>query len=246
MSNEKIGVLIFHGFTARLDYLREVEAQISAYGLQVHVPVLRGHEAESPEALRGVIWEDWVEDGKAALDDMLTKVDQAILIGHSMGGLVALTLGAEYGEKIDSIIPVATGVQLTSPFASGNAFHFLAPLVARLLKKWDFPPIYADPALAENHTAYLWAPMDATLSILDFAVAARKRLAEIEVPMLILQSHGDTTVARDSADIIYRETSTSGDQKKIIWFERTEHGMFSDCEKDAVHAAIIDFIQERI
>ncbi len=246
MLNKKIGVLIFHGFTARSDYLREIETLITALGLPVHVPVLRGHEAESPEALRGVTWKDWREDGKTALDDMLTKVDQVILIGHSMGGLVALTLGAEYGQKIDSIIPVAAAVQATSPFAPGNPLHFLAPLVARFLKKWDFLPNYADPSLAENHTAYLWAPMDATLSLLDFSVAARKRLPEIKVPLLILQSHADPGVAPESAEIIFHETATLEEHKSILWFEKTRHDMFSDCEKDAVNTAITDFIQKRI
>jgi len=245
MAKQPLGVLIVHGFTSSLDCVCGLEPPIQALGLPTRMPVLRGHSAESPEALRGVTWHDWVADGTAALHDLLTEVDRVIVFGHSMGGLVALTLVADNAAVVDSLVVAAAAVQLVSPLAPGRPLGFLRPLVSRLLKKWDVPPTYADPALVQYDTNYPWVPMDALASFLEFTQVGRRRLPEVRVPTLILQSRKDTTVSPESAEIIYHGISTPEEQKRIVWFEVTEHEMFRDCERDAITQAVVDYVRER-
>jgi len=240
------GVLIVHGFTSSLDCVNGLEAPLQALGLPTRMPVLRGHGASSPDALRGVTWHDWVSDAEAALKDLLTEADKAIVFGHSMGGLVTLTLAADHPDVIDSIVVAAAAVQLTSPLAPGRSLHFLAPLVARLLKKVNMPPIYADPALAQYDTNYRWAPIEAVTALFDFIEATRRRLVEVRVPALIVQSRKDTTVAPESAEIIYEGISTPPGHKRITWFEVTEHEMFRDCEREGTIGAVVDYVRERV
>ena len=245
MAKQPYGVLIVHGFTSSLDCVKGIEPPLKALELPTRMPVLHGHSAESPEALRGVTWRDWVADAEAALKDLLTEVDRAIVFGHSMGGLVALTLAAEHPEVIDSIIVAAAALQLTAPVAPGRPLHFLTPLLVRLIKKWDMLPVYADPALAQYDTNYAWAPTDAIASLLEFAKVTRRRLPEVRAPALIMQSRKDTVVAPESAEIIYHGISTSPDQKRIVWFEVTEHEMFRDCEREASIGTVVDYVRER-
>ncbi len=82
MGEQPYGVLIIHGFTSSLDCVSGIEPPFKSLGLPTRVPVLRGHGAESPEALRGVTWHDWVADAEAALKDLLTEVDQVVVFGH--------------------------------------------------------------------------------------------------------------------------------------------------------------------
>jgi carboxylesterase len=210
------------------------------------MPILSGHGAESPEALRDVVWQDWVADAEAALQDLLTEVQRAIVVGHSMGGLVTLNLAAEHAESIDSIIVAAAAVQLASPLAPGRPLYFAAPLVARLRGKLDMPPRYAEPELAQHDTNYPWVPGDAVLSLLEFSKITRRRLPKVRVPTLILQSRNDSTVAPESADIICTGISTPREQKGIVWFEETEHEMFRDCEREAAVATIVNWVRGRI
>jgi len=246
MKKQPYGVLIVHGFTSSLDCVSGIQPPLEALGLPTRMPVLRGHGAESPEALRGVTWRDWVADAEAVFNDLLMEVDRAIIVGHSMGGLVALTLAADRADDIDSIVVVAAAVQLTSPLAPARPLHFLVPLLRRILKKWDTPPTYADPELAQHDTNYDWTPMDAIASFLEFGEVTRRRLPEVGVPALIMQSHQDTTVAPESADIIYSNISTPPDQKRIVWFEVTEHEMFRDCEREATIGTVVDYVRERV
>jgi len=246
MSIHPLGVLILHGFSSSLDCVSCVEPPLQALGLPTRMPVLRGHSAESPDALRGVIWKDWVADAEVALRDLLTEAERAIIFGHSMGGLVALTLAAEQGQVIDSIVVAAACVQLTSPFAPGRSLHFLTPLVARLLGKVGMPPNYADPELARYDTNYPWVPADAAVSLFQFSKAARQRLPEVRLPTLIIQSRNDSTVAPESAEIIYHGISTPQAEKHLVWFETTEHEMFRDCEREAAAETVVNWVQGRL
>lgn len=245
MAREPYGVLIVHGFTSSLDCVNALEPSIQALGLPTRMPVLRGHGAESPEALRGVVWPDWVADAERAMKDLLADVERIIVVGHSMGGLVTLTLAANHPDPIDSIVVAAAAVQLATPFAPGRPLHFLAPLLVRLLDKVDMPPSYADPALAQYDTNYPWTPTSAVSSLFEFAAVTRRRLPEVRVPALILQSRRDTTVAPVSARIIYDGISTPPDRKRIVWFEVTEHEMFRDCEQEAAVATVVEYVRER-
>jgi carboxylesterase len=240
------GVLIVHGFSSSVDCVRDVEHPLHALGLPTRMPTLRGHGAHSPEALRGIIWRDWVADAEAALCDLAKEAQQIIVFGHSMGGLAALTLAAEHAEIIDSIVVAATAIQLASPLAPGRPFYFLAPLAAELRRKIEMLPEYADPELAQYDTNYPWVPADAVLSLLEFSRITRQRLSEVRVPALIMQSHNDSTVAPESADIIYHNISTPREHKRLVWFDRTEHEMFRDCEREAAVKAVVNWIRSRI
>ena len=185
MVKEPLGVLIVHGFTSSLDCVNGIEPPLKALELPTRMSVLPGHGADTPEALRGVTWFDWVAGAEAALTDLLAEVDETIVVGHSMGGLVTLTLAADHGEMIDSIVVAAAAVQLASPLAPGRRLSFLSPLVARLFSKWGLPPVYADPVLARDDTNCPWAPMDAIGSLFEFSSVTRRRLPEVRAPALI-------------------------------------------------------------
>lgn len=246
MAKQPFGVLILHGFTSSLDCVRGVDVAFRALGIPTRMPALRGHGAASPEALRGVVWRDWVVDARAALHDLQAEVDRVMIVGLSMGALVALTLAADEAGAIDSIVVVAPPIRLTSALAPGHPLAFLAPLVKLLFKRWDLgPPTYADPALAAFHTNYRWAPMAAIGEFFAIIKATRRRLPEVRVPTLIMQSRRDTTVDPQSAQIVYREIATPPGQKRIVWFERSEHEMFLDCEREATIQAVVAYALSR-
>jgi carboxylesterase len=245
MARGPYGVLILHGFGSSLDTVSGLEAPLKALGLPIRMPILRGHGQPSPEAMRGVTWHDWMIDAEAALEDLATEADRAIVIGHSLGGLIALTLAADHVDKVDSLVLAAAAIQFTSPLAPGRPFYFLVPLLALFLRRWDTPPIYADPALAERDINYRWTPGDALCSLLEFSQATRHRLPEVWAPALIMQSRRDTIVTPESAEIIYYGISTPPDEKRIVWFEITEHGMFCDCERETAIRATVDYVRKR-
>jgi len=246
MPKKPFGVLILHGFTSSLECVSPIEPPMKKLGLPTRMPVLRGHCAASPDALRGVKWEDWLADGKAAFLDLLKEADKVIIVGLSMGGLVTLDLAAMYPEKIDSIVIAAAAVQLVNPLAPGRPLSFLRPLIKLLFKKWNTPPVRADKSLIQYDNNYHWAPMDAIDELLEYSGHGLKSLAKVKVPTLILQSRKDVTVVPESAEWIYNGISTPKKDKRIIWYEVTSHEMFRDCEIDKIVADIEKYVKGRI
>jgi carboxylesterase len=247
MPKKPYGVLILHGWTTSLDGVREVEPPLKALGLPTRMPILRGHNAESPEALRWITWHAWVLDAKSALQDLLTEVNKVIVIGHSMGGLIALTLAAEQGEQLDSIILAAPAIQISSMFAPGRPFNFLFPLLQILFKNWDISQKkYADKSLAQYDTNYPWVPTDSIATLFNFSKVTRNRLAEVRTPALIIHSHNDSIVSPKTVEIIYNDISTPVELKRIVWFEKSEHELFRDCERSAIIDVIVNYVRERI
>lgn len=163
-----------------------------------------------------------------------------------MSGLLALNLAKTHGDQLDRIIFGAAAFQLTTPLSPGKLLYILAPLVPALVNYTDLPPVYVDLLLIKYDTNYHWAPTDAIVSFLDFAWYTPKSLAEVMTPTLILQSRNDSTVAPKSAEIIYNGISTPAEQKRIVWFDKTEHEMFRDCERAAITDVITAYVQERI
>ncbi len=68
----------------------------------------------------------------------------------------------------------------------------------------------------------------------------------VKVPLLILQSRADSSCAPDSVDILFDRTSTPKPDKRVVWFEKSEHGMFLDIEREKVIAEVVRFVQERL
>jgi carboxylesterase len=60
-----------------------------------------------------------------------------------------------------------------------------------------------------------------------------------------MQSRNDSTVAPESADIIYNNISTPREQKHLVWFDETEHEMFRDCEREAAIGTVVDWVRKR-
>jgi len=237
---------MIHGFASSPDAMHALESPVRALGLPYQIPILRGHAAASPEALRGVTWHDWQSDCESALQDLMQEVERAIVIGHSLGGSLALLLAADHADKIDSLVLAAAAIQPASALAPGRPLGFLLPLLGLLLKRWDLPPTYTDMTLARSDTDYRWAPMDAILSSIAFTAVARRRLADVRTPALILQSRKDGFVAPVSAEIIDGAITTAPESKHIIWFEKTDHEIFRDCERETAVQVVMNYIQDRM
>lgn len=240
------GALLLHGFTGNPETLRPLEAPLRALGLSVAMPLLRGHGGPSPEALEAVRWPDWVADGASALEQLSTQAERVIVVGHSMGALVALHLAADHGTSIDSLVLAATPIRLASLLAPGRPLQLLRPLVQRLVRRWPIPKTYRDPTLAIHDSSYEWSPMAPLISFLQFSAQTQGRLGEVSCPALILQSHTDPMVLDGSATALFSGLATPAADKRLAWFEHSGHELFLDLEHQAVVETVLLFVGERL
>lgn len=180
------------------------------------------------------------------MNELCQDVEKAIVVGHSMGGWIALSLAIDCPEKVDSVVMAGASTRSVSVLGPNRPLHFLFPLLVGLKKKWDFSIELADPTYYEGVTGYEWVPMKSWITVFDFMRVTEERLPEVDVPILIMHSKNDTTNAPAGVAILVERISTPRDQKKVVWFEKTSHDMFNDCERDEVLATIVGYLQERM
>ncbi len=240
------GVLILHGFTAKLDSVAALCAPLRELGIPVSMPLLAGHGASSPEALRGVGWEAWMADADKALQNLLFDAEQVIVIGHSMGALLSLNLAVRYQGKIDSLILAAPAIKLVSVLAPGRPLHFAAPLLSRFIKSWGLQALSSSSQSSASILHYSWVPTDAIISFFELIKQSWPLLDLVTIPLLILHCRQEKTVLPESATIVYNRVSSEPSVKSIVWLEYSGHQIFCDCEKEKAIQTIIDYVSGRI
>ncbi len=241
-----LGVLVIHGFTATLESVSALYMPLKELGIPVRMPQLAGHGASSPEALRGVTWEAWVSDAGQAFQELRSEAERVIVIGHSMGALIALNLAVLYEGQVDSLVLVAPALKLASLLAPGRPLHFAAYLVSRVIRKWELKPEFADKKNEGCAPHYAWVPTDAVVSLFELIKKSISLLGYIKVPVFILHNRKESTVLPESAIILSDSIATDPSEKSIMWLESSEHQTFCDCEKEKAVAAIIDYVSGRI
>ncbi|HWR00358.1 MAG TPA: alpha/beta fold hydrolase [Chlorobaculum sp.] len=240
------GVMILHGFTANLESVRELFGPFGRFDLKLVTPLLRGHGASSPDKLRGVTWRDWLDDAERAMKDAAGKDGKIVVLGHSMGALLALQLAAKHPEMVDSIILATPPIKLATLLAPGRPLNFLAPILSHLVDRWDMASRFAEPENALKPKQYEWAPTMTIMSMFDLLHETRQLMGRITAPALILHGRNESIVLPESAEIVFHELATPPEKKAIVWLEKTDHQIFCDCERKEAIGAAVEFVANRI
>jgi carboxylesterase len=233
-TSENLGVLLLHGFTSHLNTVNGLVPYLERAGVPYEMPVLRGHGTQYQD-LRGVTARDWYVDAERALISLWNRhVDRIVVVGLSMGGLVALELGMRHPDKIAGVVGVAPALKMKDPLAA------LTPLLSKVVRYWPSPESFNDLSLKVNCKNYPEFATDAFASLYDYAQEIARRLPELHVPIRILQSKKDQIVAPEAANIIYEKVSSI--HREIVWYHKSGHEMMQDCEAPQVMRDIMEFV----
>ncbi len=213
-------LVLLHGFAASTFSWQAVMPQLSematviafdrpAFGLTAR-PMPGEWEGDSPYSLEAQA------DQTAALMDRL-GIDQAVLVGHSAGGTVALLTALRHPDRVKALVLVDAAVYRggtpgwLGPVLRTTQMRHLGPLMARSLGKrggrllpgawYDESKVTAEvlegyerPLRAQNWDRALW----------EVVVASRplhleERLGEVRVPVLVITGEHDRIVPPDQS-----------------------------------------------
>jgi carboxylesterase len=231
---KRLGVLLLHGFTSNLNTVSDMIPHLEKAGIDYAMPVLRGHNTRYEE-LEGVTAKDWYVDAERALIDLWDRVDKVIIVGLSMGGLVALELAMRHPGKIAGVVSVATALKFKNPLA-----RFSGSLAATV-KYFPSPEAFNSEHLQAENKNYEKFPVATFASLYEYSRSIASRLGEVHVPIRILQSKKDGVVSPVAASIIYAKVSSP--KREIIWYEDSGHEMFLDLEAEQVIKDTMKFIE---
>lgn len=191
------GCLCLHGLAASPAEVRWLGEHLAGHNLTVYIPRLAGHGTDYHH-LRHLHWQDWYAsalDGYHLLRQMCRKV---FVVGHSMGGLLALLMGAS--EPVDGLVILATPVQHTNSRLLPYAFiiKLYRPYV-HLPDTTDFPKRLLDEQKRRGEAAVgrvrydIWASQ-AVDELYRLMRIVDVQLPGVTAPTLLIHSKADETV----------------------------------------------------
>ena len=122
-----VGVLLIHGYTATAAEMRLLGEYLAARGLTASGVLLPGHGA-TPEEMNRCRWQDWAAHVERAYAELSARCRAVFVGGESMGGLLALYLGARHAE-------IAGLMTYAAALVVKNKLSTLAPLLQIFVKQ---------------------------------------------------------------------------------------------------------------
>ncbi len=234
-----VGALLLHGFTGTPTEVRALGEHLASQNISVVAPLLPGHGGSHHDLERSQR-SDWLDAARAALHDAERRFRRVVVVGQSMGGLLALNLGVDSANSstVRAVIALAPALML-------NRLAHLSrlPLPMRFLPKYEerYPDL-----VDKTRVTQVWSnshtPLAAVLQVLSLAKETRARLPSMKTPLLVVQGKRDKTVRPVSAEHVVRLCGS--DTKELLWLNDSGHIVAVDHERTRVFHRVSAFIQE--
>ena len=220
------GVLLLHGFTGTIAHMRPLAEALHAQGFTVMGVNLPGHATDMDDMTR-FTWEDWLNAAKEAFLQLKEKCDYVSVAGLSMGGCLALIIGEQMQPT--AILPISAPMGTRMPL-------WLATITSPVLKTiwWrtrDEKMTPVDPAYDYGYPGFR---NGCARHLNRLIKLARRDLHAIACPVLVVQSHADTTITANSAQIILQGVSSP--RKGVLWLDDVPHVCTISCEVENIAA----------
>ncbi|HYF90961.1 MAG TPA: alpha/beta fold hydrolase [Symbiobacteriaceae bacterium] len=220
-----IACLLLHGFSGSPAEIRPLGEYLATKGVTVHAPLLPGHGTD-PEDLRRTRWPQWIRAAETELRGLQQRYGQVHVVGFSMGGLIALYLGAHS--------QVASVTTLACPIKLADWRQVLVPLAKYFVPY--YPARVSNPEIALQLDSYDRFPVAAVHSLLHLARQVRKDLPRVEGPLLVVQGERDRWIAAESADYILASAGSS--VKELMMLPGRNHLITLEHGREEVFAAV--------
>lgn len=212
-----IGVLCIHGFSGGpyevepfTDYLKEHTDWL------IEIPTLSGHGEELQ--MHGYTAKHWLMDAELAYRALAKKVDEMIVVGFSMGGIIALYLAKRY--KVKKLVLLSAAAKYVSP--------------TQLVKDIKMMASEAYHRNLENNELFLRyrnkfnnVPLSATIEFMKVVQTVAPYYKDIQNPVFIVQGKLDGIVPYHTAQFLYDQIAS---KEKYLYF--SDNGKHHICHCD--------------
>ncbi|HPU14102.1 MAG TPA: alpha/beta fold hydrolase [Aeromicrobium sp.] len=229
----RLGVLLCHGFTGSPASMKPWAEYLANEGFTVSVPRLPGHGTTWQE-MNTTTWRDWYGEVDAALTRLQSKCDWVAVCGLSMGGALALRLAAYRPEDVGALVLVNPAIALKRLDLK------FVPAMSKVIG--SLPGIGNDIAMpGKDEIGYDRTPLKALASQLQMWSDVRKRLGQIDTPMLMFRSNQDHVVDETSSKLLM--SSLGSAHRELIELTDSFHVATLDYEAEFIMERSAEFIR---
>jgi len=238
-------VLLIHGLSATPDELRKLGQHLHRKGGYTISGIrLPGH-GTNLEDINAIKWRAWVNHVEESFKALSRGYKKVIVVGHSLGGALALNLGMEFPEAIDGIVASAVPYQFSNQNFKKNSISFRDHFTFMKKKKKSEYAKKSDSLVFQERQVFTVNPIHATNQMFQFISFFKKRLLKgdspILSPTLIIQGGKDTTIDPKGVDTLFRKINSS--DKQLKHFLNSGHHLMLDIDRESVFENIFNFVE---
>ena len=233
-------VVALHGFGGTVAELRPLLDAAAGAGYAVDAALLAGHGTRV-EDLQELGFEAWLAGARARLKAAREKHGRVVLLGFSLGSLVAMQLASEQPEGLAGLVVLGNALTLHAlmrvPLGlwhrTGRPLpdvYLLKPLAGDLV----------DPTAMGSLVTYDRHPVRAALSVYLAGPRVAERVGRIACPTLILHGRRDRVCPWRNAVWLAEHLGTRDVSVRI--FEKSAHVLAWDGEREEVAREVLRFL----
>ena len=245
-------VVLSHGASEHSGRYGWVAEQLAERGYATHALDHRGHGRSEGNGAYIDRMDHLVED----LDALVHAASEEhpdvplFLLGHSMGGCVALAYALEHQDKLD-------GLLLSAPLAALEAASLAQRVAGRVLSvvapklgvfDIDSTGVSRDPEVVRdydedplNHHGKL--PARTVAELANTISSFHDAVPRLTLPMLLMHGTDDPIVPSHGTDMVNERASS--EDKTYIRYDGLYHEILNEPERDRVLGDIADWLDER-
>ena len=238
--------MLLHGLTGTPHEVSPMADALRDAGFAVESPVLAGHS--DLEALERSTWRDWYASGYDAFETLRDGGRRPVIVlGFSMGSLLALRLAALHPEELAGLIVIS--VPLHFEGWKRGAIRTLArlratPILGDVLGVW---PKLGGPDIrvqreVEESPSLRGFPYPALAELLALQDEVAELLPHVRAPTLLLHGKYDHTTPPEQSEQVAQRIAASRVRVEIL--PRSFHVVGLDLDRDLVCSEVVDFARE--
>lgn len=189
-ANTKKTAVFIHGLSDSPYFTKDLAEVLNQNGYNVYSVLLSGHGASYKDLLK-VKAEDWIEDVAQTIQLALneTGADQVVLVGFSLGGVLATTFAEDlrWKNQVSKIVLLAPAFQIKKNIRG----KLMCAMGATEIMAWDRP----GKSLVKYNQMYLHPVCE----LIRLAEIAKENIKSINVPVYMVVTDGDTTINTEVA-----------------------------------------------
>lgn len=221
MRTLSVGVLCIHGFSGGPYEVKPFTSYLRSHtDWIIEEPTLSGHGEELH--MSGFKAKHWLMDAELAFRSLAKKVDEVIVVGFSMGGIIALYLAKRY--KVKKLVLLSAAAKYVSP--------------KQLVKDFKMLTTEAYHHNLTNNELYLRyrhkfnnVPLVSTVEFMKLVRMVEPYYRHIQTPVYIVQGKLDGIVPYHTAQFLFDELAST--DKFLCFSDNGKHHICfeEDCSK---------------
>ena len=247
-----VGVLLIHGLTGTPAEMAPLAAALHGRH-PLWIVRVAGH-ATNVADLAETSWLDWYASAATSLHALSAVSSRVVVVGLSMGALLALHLAIEHPETVAGVALLSPAVALRRRTVRrlSRFLRALAALdarsaalrarLARILFVKHGSDI-ADPEVRAHHPGYRQIPLRALLNLTLLQRVVRHEAPRVTQPALVVHAIHDHTCPLSAERDLYSHLGSH--EKRLVLLEESFHVVTVDRERDRVCDEVRRFLDER-